>query len=101
MRGANPRCGSGTGRTASAAPRAAAWPRSATGATTNGRSGSATAATTAGARSDDPTGTVPVGRHRPPRVRVLRLHPTGLDLSDRRIARELDLAVSDVQAMAE
>src|SRR5689334_9063346 len=54
-----------------------------------------------GARFDDLTGTVPAGRHRPLRLRVLRLYFMGLNLSNRQIARELDLATSDVQAMTE
>jgi transposase-like protein len=53
------------------------------------------------ARFDDPTGTVLAGRHRPLRVWVLCLYLMGLNLSNRQIARELDLAVSDVQAMTE
>jgi len=44
-----------------------------------------------GARFDDLTGTVLAGRHRPLRLRVPCLYLTGLSLSDRRIARELDL----------
>src|SRR3954454_745936 len=54
-----------------------------------------------GARFDDLTGTVLAGRHRPLRLRVLWLHLMGLNLSNRQIARELDLCVSDVQAMTE
>ena len=53
------------------------------------------------ARFDDLTGTVLAGRHQPLRAWVLCLHLMGLTLSDRQIARELDLAVSDVQAMTE
>jgi transposase-like protein len=53
------------------------------------------------ARFGDPTGTVLAGRHRPLRVWVLCLYLMGLNLSNRQIARELDLAVSDVQAMTE
>ena len=52
-----------------------------------------------GTRFDDLSGTVLAGRHRP--LRVLCLYLTGLNLSDRQIARELDLAVSDVQAVTE
>src|SRR4051794_35174252 len=52
-----------------------------------------------GTRFDDLSGTVLAGRHRP--LRVLCLHLTGLNLSDRQIARELGLAVSDVQAVTE
>jgi transposase-like protein len=54
-----------------------------------------------GARFDDLTGTVPAGRHRPLRLWVLCLYFMGLNLSNRQIARELDLATSDVQAMTE
>ena len=53
------------------------------------------------ARFDDLTGTVLAGRHRPLRLWVLCLYLMGLNLSNRRIARELDLGVSDVQAMTE
>jgi transposase-like protein len=54
-----------------------------------------------GTRFDDLTGTVLAGRHRPLRLWVLCLHLMGLNLSNRRIAQELDLGVSDVQAMTE
>jgi transposase-like protein len=54
-----------------------------------------------GSRFDDLTGTVLAGRHRPLRLWVLCLYLMGLNLSNRQIARELDLGVSDVQAMAE
>src|SRR3954447_18679037 len=54
-----------------------------------------------GARFDDLPGTVLAGHHQPLRVWVLCLYLTGLNLSNRQIARELDLGVSDVQAMAE
>ena len=53
------------------------------------------------ARFDDLTGTVLAGRHRPRRVWVSCLYLMGLNLSNRQIARELDLGVSDVQAMTE
>ncbi len=52
-------------------------------------------------RFDDLTGTVLAGHHQPPRVWVLCLYFMGLNLSSRQIARELDLCVSDVQAMTE
>ena len=52
-------------------------------------------------RFDDLTGTVLAGRHRPLRVWVSCLYLMGLNLSNRQIARELDLGVSDVQAMTE
>src|SRR4051794_32644356 len=52
-------------------------------------------------RFDDLSGTVLAGRHRPLRLWVLCLYLMGLNLSNRQIARELDLAVSDVQAMTE
>src|ERR687883_2153271 len=54
-----------------------------------------------GTRFDDLTGTVLAGHHRPLRVRVLCLYFMGLNLSNRQIARELDLSVSDVQVMTE
>jgi transposase-like protein len=53
------------------------------------------------ARFDDLTGTILAGRHRPLRVWVLCLYLMGLNLSNRQIAQELDLGVSDVQAMTE
>ncbi len=52
-------------------------------------------------RFDDLTGTVLAGHHQPLRVWVLCLSFMGLNLSNRQIARELDLDVSDVQAMTE
>jgi transposase-like protein len=54
-----------------------------------------------GARFDDLTGTVLAGRHRPLRVWVSCLYLMGLNLSNRQIAKELDLGSSDVQAMTE
>src|SRR3954469_14131476 len=54
-----------------------------------------------GARFDDLTGTVLAGHHRPLRVWVSCLYLMGLNLSNRQIARELDLSQPDVQAMAE
>jgi transposase-like protein len=54
-----------------------------------------------GARFDDLSGTVLAGHHQPLRVWVLCLYLMGLNLSDRQIAKELDLGVSDVQAMTE
>ena len=56
---------------------------------------------TCGARFDDLTGTALAGHHRPLRVWVLCLYLMGLNLSNRQIAQELDLGVSDAQAMAE
>src|SRR5919199_1727569 len=53
------------------------------------------------ARFDDLTGTVLAGHHQPLRVRVLCLYLMGLNLSNRQIARELDPAETDVQAMTE
>ena len=41
------------------------------------------------------------GHHQPLRVWVLCLYFMGLNLSNRQIAQELDLAVSDAQAMTE
>ena len=52
-------------------------------------------------RFDDFTGTVLAGHHQPLRMWVLCLYFMGLNLSNRQIARELDLATSDVQAMTE
>jgi len=52
-------------------------------------------------RFDDLTGTVLAGHHQPLRVWVLCLYFMGLNLSNRQIAGELGLAVSDVQAMTE
>ena len=54
-----------------------------------------------GARFDDLTGTVLAGHRQPLRVWVLCLCLMGLNLSNRQIARELDLGTSDVQAMTE
>ena len=54
-----------------------------------------------GTRFDDLSGTVLAGHHQPLRVWVLCLYFMGLNLSNRQIAQELDLAVSDVQAMTE
>src|SRR4051795_8636914 len=54
-----------------------------------------------GARFDALPGTVLAGHHQPLRVWVLCLYLTGLNLSNRQIAQELDLSVSDVQAMTE
>ena len=56
---------------------------------------------TCGSRFDDLTGTVLAGHHQPLRVWVLCLCFMGLNLANRQIAQELDLAVSDVQAMTE
>jgi transposase-like protein len=54
-----------------------------------------------GARFDDLTGTLLAGHHQPLRVWVLCLYLTGLNLSNRQIARELDLSQPDVQLMTE
>ena len=54
-----------------------------------------------GARFDDLTGTVLAGHHQPLRVWVLCLYLMGLNLSNRQIARELDLGEAGVQAMTE
>jgi transposase-like protein len=51
------------------------------------------------ARFDDLSGTILAGHHRPLRTWVLCLYFMGLNLSNQQIARELDLGVSDVQAM--
>src|SRR6201987_6313787 len=52
-------------------------------------------------RCDDLTGTVLAGHHQPLCVWVLCLYVMGLNLSNRQIARELDLSVPDVQAMTD
>src|SRR3954449_3238688 len=52
-------------------------------------------------RFDDLTGTVLAGHHQPLRVWMLCLYLMGLNLSDRQIAQELDLAETDVQGMTE
>jgi transposase-like protein len=52
-------------------------------------------------RFDDLTGTILAGHHQPLRVWVLCLYFMGLNLSNRQIAQELELSVSDVQAMTE
>jgi transposase-like protein len=57
--------------------------------------------TRCGARFDDLTGTALAGHHQPLRVWVLCLYFMGLNLSNRQIAKELDLSTSDVQAMTE
>ena len=54
-----------------------------------------------GARFDDLTGTALTGHHEPLRVWVLCLYLMGLNLSNRQIAQELDLGLSDAQAMTE
>src|SRR4051812_8052960 len=54
-----------------------------------------------GTRFDDLTGTVLAGHHQPLRGWVLCLYLMGLNLSNRQIARELDLGETDVQAMTE
>lgn len=52
-------------------------------------------------RFDDLTDTILAGHHRPLRTWVLCLYFMGLNLSNRQIAQELDLSVSDVQIMTE
>ena len=52
-------------------------------------------------RFDDLSGTILAGRHQALRVWVLCLYFMGLNLSNRQIAQELDLGVSDVPAMTE
>src|ERR671921_1521817 len=52
-------------------------------------------------RFDDLTGTALAGHHQPLRVWVLCLYFMGLNLSNRQIAKELDLGTSDVQTMTE
>src|SRR4051794_23198752 len=57
--------------------------------------------TACGSRFDDLTGTILAGHHQKLRVWVLCLYFMGLNLSNRQIAKELDLGTSDVQAMTE
>ena len=52
-------------------------------------------------RFDDLTDTVLAGHHQPLRVWVLCLYFMGLNLSNRQIAKELDLGETEVQAMTE
>jgi transposase-like protein len=52
-------------------------------------------------RFDDLTGMVLAGHHQPLRVWVLCLYFMGLNLSNRQIARELELSVPDVQIMTD
>jgi transposase-like protein len=53
------------------------------------------------ARFDDLTDTIFAGHHWPLRTWVLCLYLMGLNLSNRQIAQEPDLSVSDVQVMTE
>jgi transposase-like protein len=50
---------------------------------------------------DDLTHTVFEGHHQPLKVWIICLYFMGLNLSNRQIAQELDLSVSDVQAMTQ
>ena len=50
---------------------------------------------------DDLTNTVFEGHHQPLKVWIICLYFMGLNLSNRQIAQELDLSVSDVQAMTQ
>ena len=52
-----------------------------------------------GRRFDDLTGTIFAGHHQPLRTWILCLYLMGLNLSSLQIAKELDLAKSDVQEM--
>ena len=52
-------------------------------------------------RFDDLTGTMLAGHHQPLRVWVLCLYFMGLNLSNRQIARELELSGPDVQTMTD
>ena len=54
-----------------------------------------------GARFDDLTGTALAGHHQPLRFWVLCLYLMGLNLSNRQIAQELGLGVSDVQTVTQ
>jgi len=53
------------------------------------------------ARFDDLTDTIFAGHHQPLRIWIQCLYFMGLQLSNQRIAQELDLNVGDVQAMTE
>ena len=57
--------------------------------------------TACGSRFDDLTGSALAGHHQPLRVWVLCLYFMGLNLSNRQIAEERGLGVSDVQVMTE
>ena len=50
-------------------------------------------------RFDDLTGTIFAGHHQPLKVWILCLYFMGLNLSNKQIARELDLDRTDVQKM--
>nr|WP_320190832.1 transposase [uncultured Desulfobacter sp.] len=50
-------------------------------------------------RFDDLTGTIFAGHHQPLKVRILCLYFMGLNLSNKQIAKELDLDRTDVQKM--
>ena len=50
-------------------------------------------------RFDDLTGTIFAGRHQPLKVWILCLYFMGLNLSNKQIAKELDLDRTDVQKM--
>ena len=50
-------------------------------------------------RFDDLTGTIFSGHHQPLKVWILCLYFMGLNLSNKQIAKELDLSHSDVQQM--
>ncbi len=54
-----------------------------------------------GKRFDDLTGTIFMGRRQPLSVGLAYRYPMSLNLSNRQIAQELNLAESDSQAMAE
>src|SRR5512140_1288543 len=54
---------------------------------------------TCGQQFDDVSGTIFEGHHRPLRVWVVCLYLMGLNLSNEQIAAELDLPLSDAQAM--
>ena len=52
-----------------------------------------------GKRFDDLTGTIFAGHHQPLKVWILCLYFMGLNLSNKQIAKELDLDRTDVQRM--
>jgi len=94
-------CGSIAGRKVRAALDAPVPRSSGTGAATRSRIASAIGAKTCASRFDDLANTVLAGHHQPLRVWVLCLYFMGLNLSNRQIALELGLAVSDAQVMTE
>ena len=52
-------------------------------------------------RFDDLTNTIFAGRHQPLKIWIITLYLMGLNISNRQIAKELNLCESDTQAMTE